>query len=106
MSKLLLALTLVLSVTLSSDAAACAVDGHCAPGARCVIDPGQLFGVCVGGSKPGNDNDLGPRRTPRLSEGYTKRGVTCSGDHQCGGTLHDPGRCVKSPGQLTGVCDR
>ena len=75
---------------------ACQFNTDCGIGARCIKQPGALYGICAGGVQPGNQWDQRPVRD--LYGGST--GNTCSFSYQCG-----PGhKCVKSG--LHGVCVR
>ena len=87
---------IVLGLTLSAPAQACMFDTDCAVGSRCVKNSGSIYGICMGGMQPGNDNDQVPVRD--LFGGST--GQTCSFNTDCG-----PGhRCANSG--LYGVCVR
>ena len=77
---------------------ACQFDTDCNPGSKCLKASGSIYGVCAGGTSPGNKND----RTPVYSPRDTNRtyGNTCSFNTDCG-----PGSvCVKSGGSTYGTC--
>lgn len=76
---------------------ACSFNTDCEPGSQCVKRAGSLYGICAGGTRPGNSND----REPIYSNTDPNRtyGNTCSFDVDCG-----PGsRCAKGSG-IDGVC--
>ena len=84
----------------SSEVWACSFDTNCSPGSKCLKQPGQIYGVCMGGIQPGNKWDRQPVYDP-LDPNRTT-GNTCSFDTHCG-----PGsKCVKSTGSIYGVCLR
>lgn len=79
---------------------ACSFDTDCEVGSRCLKQRGQIDGFCVGGMFPGNSNDKSPVRD--LMDLNGTAGNTCSFNVDCG-----PGSsCVKSMGQIDGVCLR
>ena len=89
---------LVLSL-FSSPAIACMFNTDCAPGSRCLKSSGSLYGVCAGGTTPGNQYDSQPVYAPLDINRTT--GDTCSFNTDCG-----PGStCLKSGG-IYGVCVR
>ena len=75
---------------------ACMFDTDCSPGSRCTKGSGSIYGICMAGTFPGNDNDQRPVRD--IFGGST--GNTCSFDVDCG-IGH---KCVKSG--IYGVCVR
>jgi hypothetical protein len=81
-------------------AGACQFDTDCQPGSNCIKSIGQIYGICVGGSLPGNRYDSVPVFAPLdLNRSY---GNTCQFDVDCG-----PGsKCVKSSGSINGTCVR
>lgn len=77
---------------------ACISDTDCAVGSKCLKNPGALYGICSGGTNPGNDNDRQPGFDP--FDPTRSIGKTCSFDKDCG-----PGiKCRKDTGQTKGVC--
>jgi hypothetical protein len=82
----------------ASPALACGFDTDCQPGSKCIKN-GGLYGWCVGGISPGNNNDRQPTYDPLDINGTGGR--TCSFDTDCG-----PGSsCVKGSG-IYGTCMR
>ena len=80
--------------------AACQFDVDCAVGSKCLKRSGSIYGMCVGGIQPGNDNDRTPVYDP-LDPNRTV-GNTCQFDVDCG-----PGNaCLKSSGSIYGTCIR
>ena len=73
-------------------------DTDCQFGSTCLKSSGSLYGYCVGGMNPGNDNDRRPARDPLDMTG--KRGNTCTSDFDCG----IGGSCVKSSWSFRGTC--
>ena len=94
-----LILVFVLSLTLgvASEAAACQFDTHCQVGSKCMKPRGSLYGWCVGGLNPGNQNDRKPARDALDITG--KKGNTCQFDVNCG----PGGKCIKGSG-IYGTC--
>ena len=92
-------LAMIAALILSTaTASACEFDTDCYPGSACIKN-GGIYGVCVGGIAPGNDNDRQPAYSP-LDPNRTY-GDTCSFDTDCG-----PGSsCVKGNG-IYGTCMR
>lgn len=87
-----------ISLLISCQAWSCSFDTDCEVGSKCVKKGGSIYGVCVGGLSPGNDNDKVPVYAPLdINKTY---GNTCSFDTDCG-----PGsECVKSNGGINGTC--
>ena|SRR5713226_4616061 len=84
----------------STSAVACEFNTDCEVGSKCLKRNGALYGVCVGGLAPGNDNDQQPVYDPTDPNGTT--GDTCQFDVDCG-----PGSvCAKGAGHLYGTCLR
>jgi hypothetical protein len=77
---------------------ACRYDTDCQGFGKCVISYGN-FGVCVGGTNPGNAGDQVPIYNP--SNGGDTIGKSCIYDFQCGVMGR---RCVKSGDSFKGVC--
>ncbi len=101
MKKLIMFSVIFIALILASvPVFACAFDLDCSIGSKCIKAPGSLYGICVGGSYPGNSNDRVPTYAPLDLSG--KIGDTCSFDVDCGiGNI-----CLKSSGSLYGVCVR
>jgi hypothetical protein len=76
---------------------ACQFDTDCDVGSKCAKQRGSLYGRCVGGLNPGNQNDRQPARDPLDMTG--KKGNTCTFDLDCG----VGGKCVKGSG-IYGTC--
>ena len=74
----------------------CLLNTDCGIGARCIKQPGAVYGICAAGLQPGNQWDKRPVRD--LYGGST--GNTCTLSYQCGFGY----KCVKSG--LYGVCVR
>ena len=99
MKKKTLAL-MVAAIAMPGAALACQFDTDCGVGSKCLKNRGPLYGVCGGGLSPGNDDDRQPVYDPL--DPNQSVGNTCSFDVDCG-----PGnRCLKSRGQIKGVCVR
>ena len=92
---MLISVILIAAVELVADA--CQFDTDCEVGSQCVKYQGQLDGYCVGGLRPGNQNDDRPHRDPL--DITKKRGNTCQFDTDCG----PGGQCVKGNG-IYGTC--
>ncbi len=91
---------LIVTLFMVPTAIACKFDTDCAVGSRCQ-KLNALDGVCVGGMRPGNDNDRKPKEWIDFNKpGNKKTGNTCSFDTDCG----VGGRCAKEQGQLKGAC--
>jgi len=84
-------------IGMSQSSYACQFNTDCNPGSKCLKASGSLYGVCVGGISPGNNNDKQPVYDPLdINETY---GNTCQFNTDCG-----PGSaCVKSGG-IYGTC--
>lgn len=77
---------------------ACWSNLDCELGSKCIKGQGQMYGICAGGSRPGNSNDQEPVQAPMdMNKTY---GNTCSSDFDCGlGSM-----CLKERGHMDGVC--
>jgi hypothetical protein len=87
-----------ITLFLSSNSNACTFNTDCAVGSTCLKASGALYGICVGGLFPGNDNDNQPVYDPLDLDGTY--GNTCSFDLDCGIS----NKCIKEQGQLYGTC--
>lgn len=76
---------------------ACEFDVDCYPGSKCVKKRGSLYGVCMGGLNPGNNNDDSPAYAP--SDPNRTYGNTCSYDTDCG-----PGSICAKGSSIYGTC--
>ena len=97
-ARYLIPATALLGLLFGASATACQFNTDCSVGSKCLKASGSIHGYCVGGMNPGNQNDRRPARNPFDSSG--KQGNTCSFSTDCGIGQ----RCVKSSGQLRGVC--
>lgn len=80
-------------------AIACQFNTDCQPGSKCAKKSGSLYGICVGGISPGNQNDRQPVYAP--TDPNNTYGNTCQFNTDCG-----PGsECIKS-GSIYGTCVR
>ena len=91
-------LIIIFSLLFSINSFACMFNTDCAIGSTCLKASGALYGICVGGMFPGNDNDNQPVYDPFDLDGTY--GNTCSFDLDCGIS----NKCVKGQGQLYGTC--
>ena len=76
----------------------CQFDTDCKVGSICSKSSGNIYGYCVGGLNPGNQNDKRPARNPLDITG--KKGNSCSFDTDCG----VGGKCRKSSYSIKGIC--
>ena len=91
------AAVLMLSLSVTT-AFACQFDTDCDVGSSCLKSSGNIYGYCVGGMNPGNQNDRQPAYNPL--DPSRKQGNTCQFQTDCGIGQN----CVKSAGQINGVC--
>lgn len=89
---------IVYSLLFCSAAFSCAFDLDCAPGSKCVKNPGSIYGICYGGMMPGNANDEQPVFAPLDLNGSV--GNTCGFNLDCGLNMI----CLKQGSNLQGVC--
>jgi hypothetical protein len=75
---------------------ACSFDSDCAGNSKCVKTSGLIFGVCSGGSIPGNTSKP-VYSSVNLDSTHEK---TCASDADCGAS----NKCVKYRGNISGVC--
>ena len=92
-----LSILVIIFIIGSPNVIACSFDTDCDVGSKCVKQRGNIYGWCVGGLNPGNQNDRRPARDPLDLTG--KKGNTCSFDLDCG----VGGKCVKGGG-IYGTC--
>jgi hypothetical protein len=77
---------------------ACWSNLDCELGSKCLKVRGDMYGICAGGSQPGNSNDREPVTAPM--DRNNTYGNTCSSDFDCGlGST-----CFKERGHMDGVC--
>jgi hypothetical protein len=88
----LLILSLISTYVLS-----CEFSTDCEIGSKCIKPRGSIYGYCMGGSNPGNQNDRKPSTNPYDMTGA--EGNTCTFDLDCG----IGGQCVKGNG-IEGIC--
>ena len=88
---------LVLVVVFTGNSFACQFDTDCEVGSKCYKPGSNIYGWCVGGLSPGNQNDRQPARDPLDITG--KKGNTCSFDTDCG----PGGQCIKGS-SIYGTC--
>lgn len=77
---------------------ACLTNLDCEMGSKCIKEQGGVYGICAGGSQPGNANDQVPVYAPMdMNDTY---GNTCSSNLDCGlGSM-----CLKERLLTDGVC--
>lgn len=100
MLKVVLSFAAAAFILAAAPASACQFDIDCGIGSTCVKKAHSLYGICAGGSNPGNSNDRKPVYAP-LDPNRTY-GNTCSSSADCG----TGSRCVKQAHRLKGVCVR
>lgn len=98
MKKVNLILVAFVLIGFSKISLACSFDTDCNIGSKCMKSSGSLYGYCMGGLNPGNQNDRRPARNPLDMTG--KQGNTCSFNTDCG----IGGKCVKGSGSIYGTC--
>lgn len=76
---------------------ACQFNTDCGVGSSCLKQGSSIYGACVGGLSPGNDNDRQPVYAPLDTNGTY--GNTCSFNTDCG----PGGQCYKNGG-IYGTC--
>jgi hypothetical protein len=81
-----------------SAALACMVTSDCAAGSRCAKPDGGIYGVCRGGSSPGNANDRRPIQGVIDPNGTY--GNTCRFDVDCG----MGSKCMRRRSGVLGTC--
>ncbi len=106
MKKLLLLLLILQGPNLVF---ACQFDTDCDVGSKCMKQGNSIYGVCMGGLNPGNQNDSNPAYNPMdMNKNTNDRnphnddgtyGDTCNFDLDCG----IGGKCIKGSG-IYGTC--
>ena len=96
--RALLSASFIAGALVSGAAVACQFDVDCHTGGKCLKEFGADYGVCFGGSRPGNEGDRRPPLQGR-DPNHTV-GNTCHLDAECG----TGSECLKAPGGGAGVC--
>lgn len=91
----LLAAGMCLAITGTSNA--CQFDTDCGPGGECLKADGSLYGACIGGRSPANEQDQQPVNAP--SQPRRNRVDTCQFNTDCG-----PASICFKVGGIYGTC--
>lgn len=96
--KLIMVILIVLNFLALDFAFSCQSDFDCSLGSHCLKDGANFYGVCAGGTAPGNNNDKVPVYAPQALNQNV--GKTCDNDFDCGLGLS----CLKTNYSFQGVC--